>query len=230
MPYIFLFVLTSTLFIQALRFGQRNGANIFSAVAVNYIIAAVVSIVYWQLNRTVASDGIPWSAMVTGIIAGVVIFSHVPFILGSYRLAGVGITSTVVRAGVIIPVLIAWYAWNEPMTTLRWIALAMVPLAMFLLRKPDRTSRHLTLKSDVLLIGSLLVGAALFTLHKFAQFHFDKAGQEIYKVCLFSTASVISVVYVLLKRITFTARDIRIGAVIGLANTGSMIFVQTCEV
>ncbi|HHH75722.1 MAG TPA: hypothetical protein ENL03_01700, partial [Phycisphaerae bacterium] len=103
MIYILLFVLSNTIFAQTIRFGQRKGAHVLSVVAVNYVIAAGATIVFWRLNNPSAVDGSLFPAILTGCIAGVIYCSLIPFILGSYHFAGVGITSTVIRAGVVIP-------------------------------------------------------------------------------------------------------------------------------
>ena len=224
--YILLCVICTTIFVQFLRIAQKKGSHVMSAVAVNYITSAIATVIIWQVNISGADKSFAWPALILGVITGGIFCSHLPFVLGAYRMAGVGITSTVIRAGVVIPALIAWMVWDEDMTIMRWAALALVPLAMILLRKPDKTSRHLTLKSDFFLLGSLVIGSAIYTMHKYVNITFNPGQQEIYKTALFTTTAILSIGYILMRKISISGRDITIGIAMGLGNTGAMLFIM----
>jgi hypothetical protein len=159
-----------------------------------------------------------WPIVVTGFINGVLFYSHIPFVFGAFRMAGVGAATAVGRSGVVLPAMFAWYAWGEAMTPQRWLALALVPLAMFMLRPTEQSSRRLTVKADLFLLGYVIIGAAILTIHKYADIHFSPGELEIYKVSLFITAAVTSVSYAVLKRTSCTIREMRVGMSLGLCN------------
>ena len=226
MVYVVLFALSTTAFSQIMHYGQRRETYVLSFVAVNYVIASVVTTVVWR-SKGLDLGGIQvWPTVVTGFINGVLFFSHIPFVFGAFRMAGVGAATAIGRSGVVLPALVAWYAWGETMTPQRWLALALVPFAMFLLRPPDRSCRRLTVKADAFLLGYLFIGAGILVVHKYADIHFSPGEQEIYKVSLFTTAAVTSVSYVVLRRISCTIRDMRVGMSLGLCNAAALLFVM----
>ena len=79
-----------------------------------------------------------------GAACGASYFGQFLLILLAYRLAGVGITTAVSSMGLLVPILLSWRFWGEPMTPWRWGALALLRVAMVLIRPMRRQVRHLT--------------------------------------------------------------------------------------
>jgi len=224
--YLFLFVCCSVTFVQVLRYGQARGADSVSAIAVNYIIAVGASLVLYAQAGISPEPRLAHAAVITGVINGLLFFSHVPFVLISFRAAGVGITAAATRVGIVIPILIAWLAWREEMTPLRWLGLALLPPAMFLLRPTGEKKTRLTLKGDIALTGCLVVAGAIFSIHKYADVHFNPAQIELYKVALFTTAMLAAVAYTAWKQLRCGKMELAVGTVMGLANVGALLNVM----
>lgn len=226
MIYLLLCVLSSVVFMQILRCGQGKGVNTLAAVAVNYVIAFLFSAGFMLLRGEATSRELAFHAAAVGVVNGVLFFAHVPFVLGSFSIAGVGVTTALTRAGIVIPALVAWYAWGEAMTVARWLALGLVPPAMLLLRPSNGNGHKLTARADATLVMCLLVAGVILTIHKYAEVHFDSGGNEVYKVALFGAAALSSVGYVLVRRIPCARRDVGVGVALGAANAATLLFVM----
>ena len=171
------FVIASVTFMQLLRYGQERKADIYAAVAINYVVACLTSggLVLTGATGVDTTDG--FTVIAFGAVIGILFFSHVPFVMSAYRATGVGITASVNRSSIAVPAILAWALWSEEMSPCRWVALALLPLGMFLLRPVDRGVRHHGLRADVALLGCFAVAASIFTGHKMAHVYFT-AGQR----------------------------------------------------
>lgn len=225
MKYIVLFVIADVSFSQIVRYGQRRDAHLMSIFAVNYIIAFFVCAIMWLVKGPDIGSVPVRHALFTGAITGFLFLLHIPFVLGAFRTAGVGITTAVGRSGIIIPALVAWYIWGETMTIQRWFALALVPIAVILLRQQESSSFRLNVKSDFFLLGFLIIGSCILTMFKYTDLHLSSGEQDIYKVSLFCTAAMISIIYVVLNRISCSARNVQVGMLLGFSNAAILLFV-----
>jgi drug/metabolite transporter (DMT)-like permease len=149
-------------------------------------------------------------------------------VLAAYRVVGVGITAALTRAGIVIPSVIAWFAWSETMTPYRWIALGLVPVAMVMMRRHETTQPHLTLRGDMVLLATFAMAGVILTIHKYADVHFDTEQREAYKTVLFLVAALSSLSYAIAKRVQFTRHDVVLGTVIGVTNAMILLLVLVC--
>ncbi len=124
MAYVYLsfFLVTNLLFVNLLRFAQKRRIEIFTTLAINYWIAAAVSIAVflWEANRNIPL--VP-SLIGLGITNGLIYFIHLVIMLKAYRIAGTGITVALAQSASVVPIITSWLLWrNEVMTPGRWIA------------------------------------------------------------------------------------------------------------
>ena len=194
------------------------------ASAVNYVAAAVIAVVLAGM-RLPADLSDQWIPMVLGGVNGVLYFLHLMVILAAFRLTGVGITIAFTGMGAVVPVLVAWCFWWEPMSPLRWAAAGLLPAAVFLMRPPGNQHRHLTLKADVLLAISLLGAGLIGTIHKSVTVYAPGGGVAVYQAALFTTAAVTSVGYVWLRRLHYDRGTILAGSVLGACNLLATLFI-----
>jgi multidrug transporter EmrE-like cation transporter len=193
MAFAFLNILFVLVFSQSLRYSQVRGARDYVAGAVNYVLAAMLA---WVALAYVASRE-PltwWPAAALGAAEGASFFGQFLLLLVAYRLAGVGITTATTAAGIVVPVLVAWMYWGEPMTPWRWAAMAMVPASMVLMRPSRSPHPHLNWKADLALAASFLNSGLASVLHKAANIYapaaaptvlFFRPHQIIYEAVLF---------------------------------------------
>jgi len=224
MTYLILCVLSIVIFTQSLRLGQKREANVIVVAAVNYVAAALFSLIGFLCEGIDSFDHVPWLAA-AAIVNGVLYFIHILIVMAGYRVVGVGITSALVGSGVIVPVLISWFAWSEIMTPYRWIAVGLVPLVMTLVRPHAKRSAHYTLKADVILFLCFFVAGVVFTIHKSVNVYFPPSSQGLYQFMLFTAAAISSSAYVIAGGYSASGEDFLLGVGAGLSNSLATLFL-----
>jgi multidrug transporter EmrE-like cation transporter len=238
MHYLLLHIVCVLHFSQLLRLGQKRSCRSMSVVGVNYALAAMVSACAAVFLGAWSAQGVPMLTAL-GVVNGVLFVLHVLVMMAAFRLAGTGITWAFVGAGVIMPVLAARFLWDEEMSRMQWLALGLVPLAVALLRPPRKAgeaAKHVGLKGDVILLLCFLMAGAIATLNK-AQDVYIKAlpgAQEagvflsrerlVFQTALFVTTAVLSVGYMIARRMWPTRKETAVGLAVGLANNCGLFF------
>lgn len=212
---------------QTLRFAQRRGSGILAVTAANYAAAAVVSwAVFAAFGRTSTLNG---TSLAMGLGNGTMYFLHILVVLKSYQLVGIGVTSAILGTSIVVPVVSSWAAWGDEMSPFRWAALALLPLAMALLRPPAQPlsgrSRRFDLAADLNLFLVFAMAGTIATIHKAVGVYGPKNAGPAYQAVLFSTAAVVSVGYALRKRMRFTRRTVAYGAAVGGVNSMATLFL-----
>lgn len=223
--YLLLCAACSVTFVQLLRFGQRRGADTLAIITVNYGIAAIVSALLLCRRPIDWGEAIDGKVFLLAGINGVFYLVHLLLILMAYRHVGVGITTAMGRAGIIIPAVVAWLLWDEPMTPLRWVALALVPVAMLLMRRPEPGKPSLSLRGDLVLGACFLGSGIILSIHKVAEAELSPDQREVYKTGLFVFAFLASLGYALATRVRFGRTEIVLGALIGAGNALALLFI-----
>ena len=233
MIYAALNTLFILIFSQTLRYSQVRGARDYVAGAVNYCLAAVLAGL--ALAVVAGRPGVAlWPTALLGVANGASFFAQFLLILAAYRLAGVGITTAVGAAGIVVPVLVSWRLWGEPMTPWRWVALGVVPVSMLLMRRKPATRSHLSWKADLILAAIFLNSGLSYTLHKAANIYlpavpaepilFFRPHQIVYGAFLFAAAAVFSAAYAAARRGRIGKADLALGSIIGVANVLATLF------
>ena len=242
MHFLVLNILCWLVFTQTLRYSQHREARDYVVGAVNYVLAAVVSL--GALAALAWLRGMPplYPAGALGAACGASYFGQFLLILLAYRLAGVGITTAVSSMGLVVPILLSWRFWGEPMTAWRWAALGLLPVAMLLVRPMRRQARHLNWKADVILLVAFLNFGLISTLHKAVgiyapaeagseTFLFFHPQQLTYEAGLFLVAGVCSAAYALARRGGCGRVELALGSIVGISNVlGTMFSVVALSI
>ena len=121
---------------HVMRHAQGRGRDMAWVGAVNYFVAAALSLAVWRIAfRTPL--GRP--EVVYGCLGGVTWFCAYLLLNASIRLAGVSITQCVGWLGVAVPVAVSAFLWNEAPDRSQYAGLAFMAVALGLLT-PGKTS------------------------------------------------------------------------------------------
>ena len=224
MTYVVLLTLCSLGFQQLLRTAQVRRTNVLAVAAVNYMIAAVGSAVLYAFDRADA-ESISWVAVALGAVNGVLFATHLYIILASYRRADVGITIAVTQCGGALAILGTWLLWDEPMTHARWAAVAMLPLAIMLMRTGPKQNPHLRITADLLLLTSFLYFACTQMIHRANQEYVLIESHTSYRISLWAGAAITSAAVALARRSRITGGDMCVGVPLGLVNAAFLVFM-----
>lgn len=222
MHYVVLQMLIAVAFSQILRFGQMRLRPMMFIVACNYVFALIAS-----LGRFMWGDHLPpdTTLIVLGAAAGALYFLHLPVMIASFHRAGVGVTVAISISGCIGPVLMAWMLWpeEEAMTAARWTAVALIPIAMFLLRPAHGERIRLSWRSDVMLFATFFIAAAIGCIHTIAARHGGAAGHAGYQCVLFAGAIAVAWAWIIFKRDYGNRFDVALGAALGGVNAAGTL-------
>lgn len=222
MHFLILQVLSAVAFSQLLRHGQMRLRPMVFIIACNYVAAFACSLV-----RYVGGDHIPpdTALLVMGIANGIFYCLHLPVMMASFHRAGVGITSAISVSGCVGPVIMAWALWpeEEAMTATRWAAVALIPIAMFMLRPAHGETLRFSWRSDVTLFATFFIAATVGSIHKLASHHGGDAGHAGYQVVLFASAIATAWTWVIAKRWYGNRGDVILGTTIGAVNAGGTV-------
>ena len=225
MIYLAFCVPVLVLFHQLLRFSQVRGQSVVAMAAVNYVVAAIVSL---ALLLTITGPvGLYRDATlaVLGVTNGVLYFAHLLVVLRAYHAAGVGVTTALMASGVIVAILASWLLWREPMSPARWTAVALLPIAITLMRPRGNALRPTSLVDDLVLVMVFLIAGIQSVIHKWASDYSAVDFNVTYQATLFATAAVTSVGYVLIHRLPTRRADVRTGVFVGIVNVAATLLL-----
>jgi len=204
---------------QNLRYSQHRGARDLSVVAVNYVVAAVVTGGFLLCAHNAGKVSAPRLALILGAINGVLYAVHLLALMSAIRLAGVGIAVALLCAGtVFLPSLVAWLRWGENMTAPRLVAIVFVPVASYLLRPRGDRTKPLTLKSEAVLAFISLGAGVISTIHKATDVYLPKDALITYQTVLFATAFLTAVAGLFLLKQGVRPGEVVYGVLIGAPN------------
>jgi multidrug transporter EmrE-like cation transporter len=145
-----------------------------------------------------------------------------------------------VGSGVVVPGLAAHFAWGEPVGPTQWVALALVPAAVVLLRPAaaaapgaERGSVRPGLAGDAALLLCLLLAGVIGTIHK-AQEVMTRSAEAVagtsadrlfYQAVTFASACVLSCGYLAVRRQRPARAELAVGAAVGVTNVGGLAFI-----
>lgn len=221
MPYLLLHVFCFLGFNQVIGYGQKRNLQMLPMVVANYAVAAFVAVLLlFSGTRTFS-----WTSAAMGAANGLLYVVHLLILIAAFRAAGIGISAAVTNSCVVVPVLVSFLFWLEPMTSHQWIAVAMLPVAMLFMRPGQQGKTSLSFRADGLLAASFLAGGLIASIHKAQQVYCVPESRPLYRAGLFAVAAISSLVYLCAQKISFGRQEIYLGAILGAFNIGSLFFL-----
>ena len=229
MQFLFLSILFSTLNHLLFKAFARWRIDLLSAIVTNYAVCAVIGYsssvdsIYWR--SVLVRDWFPFTVIQGGLF--VVCF----FLIGlTTAKQGVAVASLATRLSVAIPTVLAFFLYDDTVTTLKVAGILAALIALYLIGIENRgeTDRLQTIK---ILPITLFVGFGInATLIKFVQDQFlDNTSYHAYVMTSFLTALLISASGLVWKRFktqhTTTWKDLISGLVLGFTNYGAVYFL-----
>jgi len=222
--YLLLYVLFMLAFSQTLRYAQLRGEGVLAVSAVNYVVAAVLSVAIFVVSGPTAPSERAIAAGL-GATTGVLFFLNLLIMLACYRRAGVGITVALMGMGVVLPVVASNVCWGEAMTPARWVAVGLLPAAVVLMRPVNGLHRRITLRGDILLVLAFVAPGVTGILHRAVREYAPESGRELYQAALFVAAAITSVAYASWHRTRCSRRTVGLGTFLGAVNVAATRFV-----
>lgn len=252
MFYLFLAVLCSAAIALIFKYSENTATNRYVITSANYFMACVISfimIMYQGLFNGVTRETSfvnevrqfsvdnqyilsPYSSIVWGIIigaiSGVFFFLSFTYYQKSVKDNGVGISGTIAKLGILIPMIFSILIWREYPTLIQWIGILLSLVSIVVVNLSKKSIKTFDFKPTILLLF-IFGGMAEFSNKIYQQYALNEY-KDIFLFTIFFVAFLISVTYTANTKGKATVKDVLIGFAVGIPNLFSSYFlIQSLE-
>ena len=222
MFYIVLSIICSVSVGALLKFSKRYSFDIIQVIAVNYILALGLCYITFRPDVSVVNSSSPWK-----IYIGLAILLPSVFLLLASSIKHIGIVKTDIaqRLSLFIPILAAYFIFEENFTTLKLIGLIVGFPAIFLTlsKKQSDTQENRWIFPVLVLLGFGIIDIL------FKQIALEKSIPYTTSLFIvFCGALVLSLCFMIysifIKKNSIQWKNIIIGAFLGILNFGNILF------
>lgn len=206
---------------------ERYEVDNFSAISLNYLVAAVSGILIFNRALDFNYEAGMW---IIAVIVGVIFYGvfHL-FAICSQKIS-ITMTAMASKMSVVIPIIVTLFLFNESITTLKIVGIIVILISLYLMLKPDKQN---SIKRSLLLVPiSIFIFTGISdTLFKVTQvsYNINDAIMSAQFVSLVFALSFISAVvtapfFKVKPKLFFQKKNIIAGLVLGLINFLAVFF------
>lgn len=197
----------------------------FPAIVVNYITTVIVGTIV--LGRfPIDSDAIQSDYFPYGIALGFLFISGFYLLAKTVEYFGVTITSIAQKMSLIMPIIFALLVFNESISTIKWIGIALALLAIVLINFPGKKSlqkaNYFLSHWYIIVLTFVVSGFIDVMLYYVERSNISQNADIGFVVTLFSMAavlgSIILIIGLLTKKMEFRWKELIGGVVLGVPN------------
>lgn len=223
--YLILSVALSVVTVIFFKLFQRFNVPTFQAIVVNYIVCIVVgNFINEQSIITTAFWLQPWFGY-SAFLGFLFITVFYSIGLTAQRISA-SASMIAAKLSVVIPVALAFFMYNEPITILKIVGIMLSLIAVYLTRKVNKEQSTVG-KSEWLLPVYVFIGSGMIdaTLKWMQQQFIPPANESDILSTIFLVAFVIALVISVIKKEKFTVSSIYWGIGLGVPNYLCMYFL-----
>lgn len=222
----------AAIFMVGVRWVQlRPSYDVLSVGAVGYIVSCGLSFLVWVLftqtspKELIGDLRASGPALLTGAVLGLGYFVAFFLLLRTLDLRGAAISTALSRLAVLVPIALAVVIWGERPSPMQWIGVAVSMAAVIMMNTPQRSAAAVGKDTWIVPIAFFLVSGGAFS----AQETFSQLGQPaqqpLFLACGFAVAAAGSLAILFVRRITLSALELTIAAILGTANAAQVLFL-----
>lgn len=247
MFYLFLAILCSASIALIFKYTENANTNRYVITSANYFIAFVTSfimIVYRGVLNGVTRESSfidevtllfgnnqyilsPYASIIWGIIiggiSGIFFFLSFTYYQKSVKDNGVGVSGTVAKLGILIPMVFSIIIWREFPTSIQWIGILLSLVSIVVINLSKKSIKTFDFKPTLLLLF-IFGGMAEFS-NKIYQKYALNDYKDVFLFAIFFVAFLISVTYTVNTKGKATLKDILTGFAVGIPNLFSSYFL-----
>lgn len=227
MIYLLFCIFSSSMIYVIFKIAKRYNTELSTLITYNYLSATILGLILFRPFNSVSFENtIGWLPF--GIILGV-LFILIFYLIGtSSQKAGITITTLANKLSLVFPVLFSIIFFSEQVSAIKYVGIATATIAVLLtVYKKDvkKTNRIYLILPVLIFFGSGLVDSIV----KFVQaVKISDQETPLYTITVFLVAFICGSFVTLIgknKRYTLHYPTILFGALLGLANFGSLYFI-----
>ena len=247
MFYLFLAIICSSTIALIFKYTENSNTNRYAITSSNYFIAFTTSlfmilyrgllsgvqkeIPFLEEFKLLASNNIdvlsPYSSIIWGIIVGGISGSFFFFSFTYYQKSvkenGVGVSGTIAKLGILIPMIFSIIIWKEFPTAIQWIGIGLSLLSILIVNLSPKSLEKFDIKPTIILLF-IFGGMAEFS-NKIYQKYALNEFKDIFLFSIFFVAFLVSIFYTLREKSQVTKKDILTGFAVGIPNLFSSYFL-----
>ncbi len=192
---------------------------------INYLVAGVAAFMLSDMPVSVIFRVETMGELGFGVFVGLLYMSNLVLMGRSMNENGIGLTVSVMRISLVIPVIVSIVVYSEHASTLRIVGLIMAFTALGILFKPSKVERSSSALYYLLLIF-LLTGIGDVTLKVFQASGSPVFDKWMFMGVVFTTCALLSLLYILFKEKPIpSSEEVKVGILVGVPNLAASIFI-----
>lgn len=232
MIYLLLTILASTSFIFIFKLFEKFKVNNFFAISINYMVVSIISIIYCHDNYSVFNNvSLKW--LIFAILFGVLFIGVFYMMVICTQKVGIAITAIANKMSLIIPVVFAFYFYNDSTTIYKVSGIMLALLAVYLTSLKQKNTHNQTHNNSLVYILPILIfiGSGIVdTSLKFVQTRYttieDFLGFFSITVGISTIIGFALSIYTTFKtKTTLGSSSFVMGTMLGVINFGSIFFL-----
>lgn len=247
MLYLFFAIICSASIALIFKYTENANTNRYLITSSNYFIAFVTSlfmifsrgllsgitpeISFAQDFSMLSSDNLhilsPYSSIIWGLMVGTVagFFFFLSFIYyqKSVKENGVGISGTIAKLGILIPMIFSIIIWKELPSSLQWIGIGLSLVSILIVNLSPKSLEKMDIKPTLILLF-IFGGMAEFSTKIYQKYALNEY-KDVFLFAVFFVAFLISTYYTVREKKKITKKDIFTGFAVGIPNLFSSYFL-----
>lgn len=203
------------------KFTRNYNCNPFQIIAFNYVIAIALCYFIFNPNIDEVHTSAPWNIyLAIGILLPVVF----QFLVLSIKHMGIVKTDAAQRLSLFMPILAAWFVFNEAFNWYKIIGLVIGLVALLLiLNKPSANTESKWIFPAVVLIGFGIIDILFKQIALYTSLPYTTSLFVIFDIAL--AVSLFIVVYeTAIKKVRLEYKNFLFGLLVGIFNFGNILF------
>ncbi len=224
MIFLILAIICSSSLALILKHGNVKNSNTVLLINANYLTASIISLVFifWEGQFSISFLAFAFASALGFLFASTFfIYSK------AVGMAGTALATVSARLSVLIPVLFSILLFGESpnLQMIIGFLLALVTLYLFYLSLKNHNSTSSSSKKYFYLILLLLgIGVVDFSMKVF-EYSFNAVEKGTFVFVIFFSAFIYTLLYLMIKKISFENHTFRIGLILGLPNVLAIHFI-----
>ena len=228
---LILAIIASSLVSIMMRVGEGRAKNNISMLSVNYFLCMILAIIYTGVGNLMQTGEGLGTAIGLGSINGFFYIASLILFQNSVKKNGVVLSSIFMKLGIMMPLIISILLFGEMPTVVQVIGFVIAVTAIVIINmkeKEENVTNHKTNRTSPVKLGLILVlvGCGMADgMSKIYQELGTREFEELFLVCTFVIAFILSVLFVKYKKQKYTSNEILYGILLGVPNYYSARFL-----
>lgn len=192
---------------------------------VNYLVAGIAAFILSDMSISTIFRSESASEVGFGIFVGLLYMSNLILLGRSMTENGIGLTVSVMRISLVIPVIVSIVVFSEQTSSLRIIGLILAFVALSVLFKPNKVERKSSALYNLLVLF-LLTGIGDVTLKVFQASGSPIFDKWMFMGVVFTTCTILCIGFIVFSSNPIpSTEEIKVGILVGVPNLAASIFI-----